>query len=134
MKIFKGLTKTCFLVLIWSEYVCYLCVYFRIIIFSFLLVFFSFSPAEILYISTRVLLYVFGFNFSFCVNNGLEEKIFKKCQWRFYAKFVQCRPGYHMLSIKKLRPYSHFAYRCRSKTAFVADRLRVHTVLMLPII
>ena len=36
--------------------------------------FFSFSPTEILYISSRVLLYVFRFNFSFCVNNGLEKK------------------------------------------------------------
>ena len=36
--------------------------------------FFSFSPTEILYISSRVLLYVFKFNFSFCVNNGLEKK------------------------------------------------------------
>ena len=36
--------------------------------------FFSFSPTEILYISSRVLLYVFRFNFYFCVNNGLEKK------------------------------------------------------------
>ena len=36
--------------------------------------FFSFPPTEILYISIRVLLYVFRFNFSFCVNNGLEKK------------------------------------------------------------
>ena len=36
--------------------------------------FFSFSPTEILYISSRVLLYVFRFNFSFCVNNDLEKK------------------------------------------------------------
>ena len=36
--------------------------------------FFSFSPTEILYISSRVM-YVFRFNFSFCVNNGLEKKI-----------------------------------------------------------
>ena len=36
--------------------------------------FFSFSPTEILYISSRVLLHVFRFNFSFCVNNGLERK------------------------------------------------------------
>ena len=40
--------------------------------------FFSFSPTEILYISSRVLLYVFTFNFSFCVNNGLEKKIVGK--------------------------------------------------------
>ena len=58
----------------WSEYMYYLCVYFRIIIFSFLLMFFSFSPTEILYISSEVLLYVFKFKFSFCVNNGLEKK------------------------------------------------------------
>ena len=64
-----------FLVLMWSEYVYYLYVYFRIIIFSFLLMIFSFSPTEILYISSRVLMYVFKFNFSFCVNNGLEKKI-----------------------------------------------------------
>ena len=62
-----------FLVLMWSEYVCYLCVYFRIIIFSFLLMFFGFSATEILYISSRVLLYVFKFNFSFFVDNGLEK-------------------------------------------------------------
>ena len=37
-----------FLVLMLSEYVCYLCAYFRIIKFSFLLMFFSFSPTEIL--------------------------------------------------------------------------------------
>ena len=36
--------------------------------------FFSFPPTEILYISSRVLLYVFRFNFSFCVNSGLEKK------------------------------------------------------------
>ena len=36
--------------------------------------FFSFSPTEILYISSRVLLYVFRFSFCFCVNNGLEKK------------------------------------------------------------
>ena len=36
--------------------------------------FFSFSPAEILCISSRVLLYVFRFNISFCVNNGSEKK------------------------------------------------------------
>ena len=35
--------------------------------------FFSFSPTEILYISSEVLLYVFKFKFSFCVNNGLEK-------------------------------------------------------------
>ena len=40
----------------------------------FLLMFFSFSPTEILYISSRVLLYVFRFSFSFCVNNGSEKK------------------------------------------------------------
>ena len=39
------LTKTCyiFLALMWSEYVCYLCVYF-------ILMLFSFSPTEISYI------------------------------------------------------------------------------------
>ena len=68
-----------FLALMLSEYVCYLCVYFRIIIFSFLLMFFDFSATEILYIyiyiyiSSRVLLYVFKFNFSFFVDNGLEK-------------------------------------------------------------
>ena len=37
--------------------------------------FFSFSATEILYISSRVLLYVFRlFNFSFGVNNGLAKK------------------------------------------------------------
>ena len=36
--------------------------------------FFTFSPTEILYISSRALLYAFRFNFSFCVNNGLEKK------------------------------------------------------------
>ena len=36
--------------------------------------FFGFSPTEILYISSEVLLYVFKFKFSFCVNNGLEKK------------------------------------------------------------
>ena len=36
--------------------------------------FFSLSPTEILYISSRVLLYAFRFNFSFSVNNGLEKK------------------------------------------------------------
>ena len=40
----------------------------------FLLISFSFSPTEILYISSRVLLYIFRFSFSFCVNNGLEKK------------------------------------------------------------
>ena len=55
----------------------YLYVYFMIIIFYFILMFFSFSPTEILYISSRVLLYVSKFNFSFCVNNGLEKKICK---------------------------------------------------------
>ena len=40
--------------------------------------FFSFSPTEILYISSRVLLYIFRFSFSFCVNNGLEKKKNKK--------------------------------------------------------
>ena len=35
--------------------------------------FFSFSPTEIRYISSRVLLYVFRFNFFLCVNNGLEK-------------------------------------------------------------
>ena len=55
---------------------CVIYVYiFRIIIFSFLLMFFSFSPTEILYISNSVLLYVFRFNFSFFVNNGLEKKM-----------------------------------------------------------
>ena len=39
--------------------------------------FFSFSPTEILYISSRALLYVFRFDFSFCVNNGLEKKYMK---------------------------------------------------------
>ena len=58
---------------------CVIYVYiFRIIIFSFLLMFFSFSPTEILYISSRVLLYVFGFDFSFRVNNSLEKKRRKK--------------------------------------------------------
>ena len=42
--------------------------------------FFSFSPTEILYISSRVLFYVFRFNFSFCLNNGLEKKNKKKKQ------------------------------------------------------
>ena len=37
---------------------------------------FSFSRTEILDISSSVLLYVFKFNFSFCVNNGLEKKGF----------------------------------------------------------
>ena len=37
--------------------------------------FFSFSSIEILYVSSRVLLYVFWFDFSFCVNNSLEKKI-----------------------------------------------------------
>ena len=36
--------------------------------------FLSFSPTEILSITSRVLLYVFKFNFSFCVNNDLEKK------------------------------------------------------------
>ena len=41
--------------------------------------FFSFSPTEILYIFSRVLLYVLGsiffrFNFPFCVNNGSEKE------------------------------------------------------------
>ena len=64
----------------------YLYVYFRIIIFYFILMFFSFSPTEILYISSRVLLYVSKFNFSFCVNNGLGKKVnlekikYEKCQ------------------------------------------------------
>ena len=40
----------------------------------FLLMFFSFSPTEILYVPSRVLLYVFGFSFSFCVSNGSEKK------------------------------------------------------------
>ena len=36
--------------------------------------FFSFSPTEILYRSSRVLLYVFNFNFYFCEKSGLEKK------------------------------------------------------------
>ena len=36
--------------------------------------FFSFAPTEILYISSRVLLYVFNFNFFFCEKSGLEKK------------------------------------------------------------
>ena len=46
--------------------------------------FFSFSPTEILYIYifSRVLLYVLRFNFSFCVNNGLEKKKKKKKRCR----------------------------------------------------
>ena len=47
-------------------------VYIFRIMFSFLLKFFSFSPPEIPYISSWVLLYVFRFNF--CVNNGLEKQ------------------------------------------------------------
>ena len=35
--------------------------------------FFSFSPTEILYISSRVLLYALRFNFFVCSNNGLEN-------------------------------------------------------------
>ena len=73
-----------FLVSMWSEYVCYLCVYFRAIIFSFLLMFFSFSPTEILYKSSRVLFHVFRFNFSFCVNNGLEKKRDTYMQWKLF--------------------------------------------------
>ena len=38
--------------------------------------FFCFSPTEILHISSSVLLYVFWFNFSFCVNDGLEKKTY----------------------------------------------------------
>ena len=45
--------------------------------------FFSFSPTEILYISSRVLLYVSKFNFSFCVNNGLEKKYANDCRTLF---------------------------------------------------
>ena len=40
--------------------------------------FFSFYPAEILHVSSMILLYVFRFNFSFCVNNGLEKKSLKE--------------------------------------------------------
>ena len=40
----------------------------------FLLMLFSFSPTEILYMSRRVLLYVLRLSFSFCVNNGSEKK------------------------------------------------------------
>ena len=36
--------------------------------------FFSFAPTDILYISSRVLLYVFNFNFFFCEKSGLEKK------------------------------------------------------------
>ena len=46
----------------------------RLFIFSFLLMFFSFAPTEILYISSRVLLYVFNFNFFFSEKSGLEKK------------------------------------------------------------
>ena len=31
------------------------------------------------------------------------------------------------------RPCSHFANRCRSEMSFAADRLRVHTALMLSV-
>ena len=51
-KVLKDLTRTCsnfFLVLMWSEYVYYLYVYLRIIIFSFFLLLFGFPPTEILY-------------------------------------------------------------------------------------
>ena len=48
--------------------------------------FLSFSPTEILSITSRVLLYVFKFNFSFCVNNDLEKKI-KKLHNLFLEKF-----------------------------------------------
>ena len=34
---------------------------------------FNFSPTEILYITSRVLLYIFNFNVSFCENNDLEK-------------------------------------------------------------
>ena len=93
LKILKDLTKTCydiFLVLIWSEYMCYFCVYFRIIIFSFLLMFFSFFPNGILYIPSSVLLYVFRFNFSFCVNNGLEKKEKRGRVELFTGGWVSC--------------------------------------------
>ena len=43
--------------------------------------FFSFPTTEILYISSRVLLHVFRFNFSFSVNNGLEKKVTCKNSW-----------------------------------------------------
>ena len=32
-----------------------------------------------------------------------------------------------------LKPCSHFASRCHSETIFVADRFRVHTVVMLSV-
>ena len=51
--------------------------------------FFSFSPTEILYISNRVLLYVFRFSFCFCVNNGSEKKI---CSTRKLSKYIMLLP------------------------------------------
>ena len=44
----------------------------------FVLLFFIFSTTGILYISSRVLLHVFRFNVSFCVNNDLKKKF---CGW-----------------------------------------------------
>ena len=38
---------------------------------------FSFPPTEILYIYS-IYMYVLRSNFSFCVNNGLEKKMFQR--------------------------------------------------------
>ena len=63
--------------------------------------FFSFPPTEILYISSRVpssrvLLNIFRFNFSFYVNNGLEKKRKKKEKETCPFKVILC-----FLSFKK---------------------------------
>ena len=72
--VLKDLTTTwhSFLILMWSEYVYHLSVYFRIIIFHFLLMLFSFYPIEIIYIK---------FNFSFCVNYDLDKKMEKTIEF-----------------------------------------------------
>ena len=88
-----------FLVLMWSKYMYYLCPYFRIIIFYFILIvflFFFFRGGGIFplwdstYISSRVLLSVFKFNFSFCVNNGLEKECYSKFNFVWFSSLTNC--------------------------------------------
>ena len=103
---------------------CIIYVYiFRIIIFSFLLKFFSFSPTEIPYIYSRVLLYVFRFDFSFCVNNGLEKKkIIKKNNRSRKGQFLSCQ---HFIKSSKSLLLNHISifeyvpqkYQCKFQKA-----------------
>ena len=72
--------------------------------------FFSFSPTKILYISSRVLLYVFSFNFSFCVNNGLEKKISFACAFVVILLFFWTHPsGCFWLPRYSFHYFGHFS-------------------------